>query len=60
MNSLPIIAGRGVKTRLKGLEKVISNQLEVNTFSFSLKSDRSTDDYGFSLFGKNNFSQTEF
>jgi len=28
MNSLPIIAGRGVKTRLKGLEKVISKQLE--------------------------------
>lgn len=31
LNSLPIIAGRGVKTRLKGLEEVLSNQLEIHS-----------------------------
>jgi hypothetical protein len=31
MNSLPISAGRGVKTRLKGLEDVLSKQLEVHS-----------------------------
>ena len=31
LNSLPITTGRGVKTRLKGLEKVISEQLEVHS-----------------------------
>ena len=31
LNSLPIIAGRGVKTRLKGLEEVLSKQLEIHS-----------------------------
>ena len=31
VNSLPITAGRGVKTRLKGLEDVLSEQLEVHS-----------------------------
>jgi transposase len=31
MNSLPISVGRGVKTRLKGLEDVISKQLEIHS-----------------------------
>lgn len=31
MNSLPITTGRGVKTRLKGLEKVISKLLEIHS-----------------------------
>ena len=30
INSLPIAAGRGVKTRLKGLEEVVSGQLEIH------------------------------
>ena len=30
LNSLPITAGRGVKTRLKGLEDVLSKQLEIH------------------------------
>jgi transposase len=31
LNSLPITAGRGVKTRLKGLEEVLSKQLEIHS-----------------------------
>jgi transposase len=31
MNSLPITTGRGVKTRLKGLEEVISKLLEIHS-----------------------------
>ena len=31
MNSLPISTGRGVKTRLKGLEEVLSKQLEIHS-----------------------------
>lgn len=31
MNSLLITPGRGVKTRLKGLEEVISEQLEIHS-----------------------------
>ena len=31
MNSLPITIGRGVKTRLKGLEMVVSEQLEIHS-----------------------------
>ena len=31
VNSLPIIAGRGVKTRLRGLEDVLSEQLETHS-----------------------------
>ena len=31
LNSLPITAGRGVKTRLKGLEDVLSKQLEIHS-----------------------------
>ena len=31
VNSLPITTGRGVKTRLKGLEKVISKLLEIHS-----------------------------
>ena len=31
LNSLPITTGRGVKTRLKGLEKVISELLEIHS-----------------------------
>ena len=31
LNSLSIAAGRGVKTRLKGLEKVLSKQLEIHS-----------------------------
>lgn len=31
LNSLPITTGRGVKTRLKGLEKVLSKQLEIHS-----------------------------
>ena len=31
VNSLPITAGRGVKTRLKGLEDVVSEQLEIHS-----------------------------
>lgn len=31
VNSLPITTGRGVKTRLKGLEGVISEQLEIHS-----------------------------
>jgi transposase len=31
MNPLPITTGRGVKTRLKGLEKVISKLLEIHS-----------------------------
>jgi transposase len=31
INSLPIAAGRGVKTRLKGLEEVVSGQLEIHS-----------------------------
>jgi transposase len=31
LNSLPITAGRGVKTRLKGLEEVLSIQLEIHS-----------------------------
>ena len=31
VNSLPILPGRGVKTRLKGLEEEIAKQLEVNS-----------------------------
>ena len=30
-NSLPITTGRGVKTRLKGLEDVLSEQLEIHS-----------------------------
>ena len=30
VNSLPITTGRGVKTRLKGLEDVLSKQLEIH------------------------------
>jgi transposase len=31
LNSLPIAAGRGVKTRLKGLDEVLSKQLEIHS-----------------------------
>ena len=31
LNSLPITTGRGVKTRLKGLEDVLSKQLEIHS-----------------------------
>ena len=31
INSLPIATGRGVKTRLKGLEDVLSEQLEIHS-----------------------------
>ena len=31
VNSLPITTGRGAKTRLKGLEQVISEQLEIHS-----------------------------
>jgi len=31
LNSLPITAGRGVKTRLKGFDEVISKQLEIHS-----------------------------
>jgi len=31
LNSLPITAGRGVKTRLKGLEEVLSKLLEIDS-----------------------------
>lgn len=31
LNSLPITAGRGVKTRLKGFDEVISMQLEIHS-----------------------------
>ena len=31
LNSLPITTGRGVKTRLKGLEEVLSKQLEIHS-----------------------------
>ena len=31
LNSLPISTGRGVKTRLKGLEEVLSKQLEIHS-----------------------------
>ena len=31
LNSLPITAGRGVKTRLKGLEEVLSKLLEIHS-----------------------------
>ncbi len=31
LNSLPIATGRGVKTRLKGLEEVLSKQLEIHS-----------------------------
>src|ERR1035437_4277523 len=31
LNSLPITAGRGVKTSLKGLEEVLSKQLEIHS-----------------------------
>jgi transposase len=30
VNSLPIASGRGVKTRLKGLEEVIKQQIELH------------------------------
>jgi len=31
VNSMPILSGRGVKTRLKGLEEEIGKQLELNS-----------------------------
>ena len=31
LNSLPIMTGRGVKTRLKGLEEVLSKLLEIHS-----------------------------